>query len=59
MIDNMGTLFVLECDWCGSDSGELFDEFMDAVEWKKERSNGWKSKKNPDGDWEDLCPDCR
>lgn len=55
----MGTLFVLECDWCGSDSGELFDEFMDAVEWKKERSNGWKSKKNPDGDWEDLCPDCR
>lgn len=59
MIEEFDKYFTLECDYCGHDSGEIFDEFMDAVEWKKERSNGWKSRKNLSGEWEDLCPDCR
>ena len=31
----------------------------DLVEFKKDRVNGWRSTKNIDEDWEDLCPDCR
>lgn len=59
MIEKFGMCYTLECDSCGEDSGELFDEFIDAVEWKKDGSNGWVSRKNMEGKWEYLCPECR
>lgn len=52
-----GGLYVLECDVCGVDSGELFDEFLEAVEWKRDKSHGWSSRRIDD-DWEDICEEC-
>lgn len=49
--------YELRCDSCGEAAEEQFDEFMEAVAFKKERSNGWRSRKRG-GSWEDLCPDC-
>jgi len=51
--DSMG--FTLVCDVCNTEAEETFDEFQDAVDFKKE--NGWRSRKAADG-WQDLCPDC-
>jgi hypothetical protein len=48
--------FSLYCDVCGAEADEQFDEFYDAVEYKK--SEGWKSQKR-NGEWEDVCPDCQ
>jgi hypothetical protein len=45
------------CDNCGEETNEDFDSFQEAVEWKKDKSNGWKSKK-VNGKWEDHCPEC-
>lgn len=50
--------YELECDVCGDDAGIDFDTFMEAVDWKKDKSNGWTSKKIG-GDWHDVCPDCK
>lgn len=50
-------VYQLECDICGEDSGETFDDFYEAVGWKKDKSNGWTSQKTKDG-WEDVCPEC-
>jgi len=47
--------FQLVCDNCGKVHDELFEEFRDAVEAKKEI--GWKSKKI-NGEWEDWCDEC-
>jgi len=55
-------LYILECDICGESANEEFDSFYDAVEWKKDKSNGWKSqKRNPkvENSWEDICPECQ
>lgn len=49
--------YQLECDLCECVAEEDFDEFMGAVEYKKE--NGWKSVKMSDGGWEDRCPNCK
>lgn len=47
--------YTLTCDECEMEEGEVFDEFMEAVEYKK--SNGWHSvRKN--GEWNDVCPEC-
>lgn len=45
------------CDDCGEalDTGE--PEFGDAVRAKK--AAGWASRKDNEGDWQDLCPDCK
>ncbi len=51
-------MYVLTCDSCGADAEQLFDGFRDAVDWKKDGSNGWRSKLDDAGDWNDLCPDC-
>jgi hypothetical protein len=40
---------------CDTDADQEFDEFAEAVEFKRE--NGWRSRKTA-GHWEDLCPDC-
>ena len=46
----------LTCDVCGEEADETFDDFYDAVEYKK--NEGWKSQKR-NGEWEDVCPDCQ
>ena len=47
--------YELTCDECG-EVIDGFDFFMQAVDYKKE--NGWKSRKDKYGAWEDICPDC-
>jgi len=50
--------YELECDNCGDTADEYFEDFYDAVEYKKDRSNRWRSIKDADGNWNDLCPSC-
>lgn len=45
------------CDICGGEAEESFFEFYDAVNYKKRE--GWKSQKDKDGAWEDVCPECQ
>lgn len=47
-------MYELHCDRCEYVE-EGFDDFMDAVKFKKEY--GWKSMKVRDG-WEDICSTC-
>lgn len=57
MIERTGIMdeVELECDVCGET--EEFECFEDAVDFKRDKSNGWKSAK-VDDDWYDLCPEC-
>lgn len=55
-IEKEGYLYCLYCDICGEKADESFDEFMDAVNYKKRE--GWRSQKHR-GEWEDVCPECR
>lgn len=54
--DNFVLHFVLLCDVCGEEENEQFDDFYDAVEYKK--SEGWKSQR-VNGEWLDICPECQ
>lgn len=56
MIDKQSGQYYLICDICGEEAEETFDDFYDAVEYKKE--NGWKSQKRNSG-WQDVCPECQ
>ena len=58
MIEGNGMGFDLSCDICGAEADEEFDSFYEAVEWKKNKENGWISRKK-DGEWEDVCPECQ
>ena len=59
MIEKVGANeYALVCDYCGEDSGEFFERFTDAVEYKKDPDNHWYSVKDKDGDWQELCPSC-
>lgn len=58
MINNTNGFYLLECDICGTDAPEVFDSFQDAVDYKKDPENGWKSVKVK-GEWQDKCPDCQ
>lgn len=49
--------YELTCDICGESSGETFEEFMEAVDWKKQ--SDWKSLKDSKNNWHDVCPDCQ
>ncbi|MTI95210.1 MAG: hypothetical protein FH749_06935 [Firmicutes bacterium] len=49
-------VYFLTCDVCGEEPPEIFNDFDDAVDYKK--ANGWQSKKR-NGEWEDICPDCQ
>lgn len=51
-------MYSLECDVCGEEAEQVFEDFYEAVEWKKDRSNGWTSRKNKDGSWIEVCPEC-
>jgi hypothetical protein len=50
--------YVLLCDNCGDDVEEMFESFQDAVEYKKDKDNGWCTVKDKNGDWCELCPAC-
>ena len=56
MIDKFSGIYTLTCDICGEDAPETFDDFYDAVQYKKD--NDWKSQKYK-GEWEDVCPECQ
>lgn len=56
MIDKNNGAFDLICDICGECAEETFDDFYDAVEFKKQE--GWKSQKRS-GEWQDVCPECQ
>ncbi|MFA5196257.1 MAG: hypothetical protein WC401_10720 [Bacteroidales bacterium] len=58
MINNFAGMISLECDICGEEADECFDDFYEAVEWKKDKTNGWRSNKDKDGNWQDICPNC-
>jgi hypothetical protein len=47
----------LICDNCGESADKSFDDFYDAVNYRKDKDNGWTSKKYANG-WKDLCPEC-
>lgn len=55
MIDKQYSRYELTCDVCGTQSETNFDDFQEAVNFKK--SEHWKSKKIDDI-WIDICPDC-
>jgi hypothetical protein len=50
--------YTLSCDHCGEDDDELFDDFQDAVDYKKDEDNGWRTIKDKNGDWCELCRTC-
>jgi len=56
MINKFGDIYILNCDICGEEALEIFDDFYDTVQYKKD--NGWKSQKR-NGEWEDVCPECQ
>jgi len=56
MIDKQDGHYVLICDVCEEDE-VYFDDFNDAVDYKK--ANGWRSSLKRNGEWEDVCPECR
>jgi len=56
MIEEAYSRYYLVCDVCGKEADEIFYDFYDAVDYKRE--NGWKSQKHK-GEWEDVCPECQ
>jgi hypothetical protein len=36
----------------------LFTSFDDAVDYKKDTTNKWRTIKDKNGDWCELCPEC-
>jgi hypothetical protein len=50
--------FVLSCDNCGDECEEIFEDFYNAVDYKKDADNGWRTIKDKNGDWCELCPAC-
>lgn len=51
----VGRNYELTCDVCGMSADDTFDEFMDAVNAKKQLD--WRSIKTGGGG-QDVCPDC-
>jgi hypothetical protein len=50
--------FVLFCDECGDECDEVFAYFQDAIAYKKDKDNGWRSITDKYGVWWELCPSC-
>lgn len=59
MIDKIHGVYYLICDRCEIEAEEEFNEFAEAVEYKKD--NGWRSQQPrfEDEEWIDVCPDCQ
>lgn len=51
-----GSMRCAICDCCGEElpATRTFDGSVDA-----KKDAGWKSQKQPDGSWMDLCPECQ
>jgi hypothetical protein len=58
MIDRADKYFMLYCDYCGEACEDIFTNFHAAVRYKKDADNGWRTIKNKNNDWGDLCPEC-
>lgn len=54
-IQRCGDNYTLTCDNCGYEHPDLFTDFAEAVEAK--RDDGWRSKMI-DNEWEDWCDEC-
>lgn len=50
-------IFNAECDNCGDSLPYVFESFEEAVD--ELRKLGWRRHKGPDGQWENICPDCQ
>lgn len=50
--------YTLVCDNCGDESDECFTTFFDAVEYKTDKDNKWRSVKGVSDEWAELCPAC-
>ena len=57
MINKFGKSYILSCDICQEEAEETFYDFYDALNFK--RDNGWKSKKDENGEWMVICPECQ
>lgn len=55
-LERFGDIYTPTCDICGEELPGEFD-FNDAVRAKK--AEGWQSKKDKYGDWEDICTECQ
>jgi len=49
-------MYELSCDKCCRETGVPFDDFYEAVDYK--RDHGWVSRKNKFGEWEEICDLC-
>jgi hypothetical protein len=59
MIEKLGTDdFGLFCDNCGDECDQAFYSFYDAVDYRQDEDNGWRTIKDSHGDFCDLCPAC-
>ncbi len=58
MIQRYANKYLLVCDNCGEAEDQEFFDFYDAVIFKCDKVNRWRSYKNKDGQWEDVCPVC-
>jgi ssDNA-binding Zn-finger/Zn-ribbon topoisomerase 1 len=56
MIEKINNTYKIICNSCGEIFEEEFDTFYDAVNYKK--SNGWRSVKVSEDNWNEICPDC-
>jgi len=59
MINTFSGIYQIECNMCGGLAEEDFDSFREAVEYKKDKNNGWISRKNELDEWEDICEECK
>jgi hypothetical protein len=51
--------FALVCDYCEEVYYDaLFSTFQEAIDYKKDSDNGWRTIKDKQGDYCDLCPGC-
>ena len=50
--------YELICDKCEMHCDFVFESFMEAVEYKRDRTTGWTSRIDSNGRWIELCPDC-
>lgn len=56
MISNFCGFYSITCDVCCREYYEQFFDFYEAIEAKKRA--GWKSRKDADGNWIDVCDKC-
>jgi len=60
MIEKYGPYdYRLSCDYCEEECDEIFETFDDAVDYKTDKDNGWKSIQDKNNDWLELCPTCK